>query len=217
MSGSKWKKVSCDTLKGGRCGREIWDLYILFGLQIHIHLIRSKGQFGFSRTDSKRERKMEMAIFKRKKSTTFTCPIGGFVASVDLCPDEYFSKGLMGKGIVIFPTNNVFYAPVDARVRFVFASKNALGLETADGIQCLIHAGIDTNRLEGRGFEMFVKEGDMVSQGDRLIAFDDRVLEQAGYDSVSPFVFCNVENMKLRVLKTGKVRANEQLIVVEHT
>lgn len=99
------------------------------------------------------------------KSTLFGCPISGEVAPVSQCPDPTFAQEILGPGVVIFPEGCELFAPADARVEFALSTKHALGLGTAEGVKFLIHVGMDTNKLEGDGFQSFAKMGDEVKRG----------------------------------------------------
>ncbi len=143
----------------------------------------------------------------------FGCPISGEVIPVSQCSDPTFAQGLLGPGVVIRPSDCVVYSPADARVEFSLSTKHALGLETANGIKFLIHVGMDTNRLKGEGFETFVKEGDSVKRGDKLLEFDPKVMAEHHCALDTPFVFCNCKTgWEVNLIKTGSVPAGEDLL-----
>ena len=100
------------------------------------------------------------------------------------------------------------FAPADARVEFALSTKHALGLGTAEGVKFLIHVGMDTNKLEGDGFQSFAKMGDEVKRGDKLLSFDPQVMAENRCSLATPFVFCN----SMEILRTGRVEAGEDLI-----
>lgn len=155
-----------------------------------------------------------MAENPARRAVLFGCPVTGVAAPIQECPDKSFSQEMMGQGVVLFPTGGTVYAPADAKVDFSFFTKHAVGLETDGGVEFLIHVGIDTNRLDGQGFELFVKTGDRVKRGDRLLSFDLDVIRKAGYSSAMPFVICNSADLELEILKLGPVEAGEDLIRV---
>ena len=86
------------------------------------------------------------------------------------------------------------YAPFDGTVTMTTPSKHAIGLVSNDGVELLIHVGLDTVELEGKGFEYFVKEGDVVTHGDKLLSFDRRVIEEAEYSLFTPIIVTNTPN-----------------------
>ena len=85
---------------------------------------------------------------------------------------------MTGDGFFVYPTENTVYAPADGEVTFVFDTKHAIGMTTADGIEYLLHIGIDTVKLNGQGFTVFAAEGQTVKKGDKLMEFDDEFIKQ---------------------------------------
>ena len=118
-----------------------------------------------------------------------TAPLSGRVIPLSEIPDEVFSQGVLGDGVGIEPTDQVVLAPADATVSSVIEdSRHACGLELDNGIELLIHVGIDTVSMGGDGFELHVKEGDRVRRGDRLITFDLKKIRAAGHPTVTAFL-----------------------------
>ncbi|MCM3549886.1 PTS system transporter subunit IIA [Niallia circulans] len=107
-----------------------------------------------------------------KKSNTFVSPASGTIKLIDQVKDETFSQKMMGDGFAIEPTSSHIYAPINAKVDFVFQTNHAVGLRTDDGKEILIHVGVDTVRLEGKGFTAHIKEGQRVKAGDLLLTVD---------------------------------------------
>ena len=153
-----------------------------------------------------------MGLFKRK--VEISCPIGGKVSPLEYCPDNVFSKGITGEGCVIFPTDNKVYAPFDAKIEFVFDLKHALVLK-GQGIECLIHVGLDTNSLRGEGFEVFVEPNQNVKKGELLLQVDFQILKKNKCIDVTPLVFTNLNRRDITVNKYGMVEANEPFITIE--
>ena len=129
------------------------------------------------------------------------CPVSGRAETLDKTPDEAFSQGLMGNGIVIFPKNNMVYAPDDATVVHIFPTKHALGLMTDSGLEILIHVGIDTVKLDGRGFTVFVEEGQHVNRGDKLLSFDMKYIRNNAASDAIPVVFTGGEDISVTLVK----------------
>ena len=109
---------------------------------------------------------------KEVKTNIITAPLAGKVASITEAPDEIFAQKMMGDGVVIFPTENILAAPIDGEITMIFPTKHALGIKSNDGIEILIHVGLDTVKLEGKPFNLFVTEGQKVKQGDKLMEID---------------------------------------------
>lgn len=131
------------------------------------------------------------SIRLRKRQITLLSPLAGQVAPLQSVHDSTFSAGLLGDGVAIKPSGNRIVAPEDAKVDAIFPTGHAVALRTFDGLDILIHVGLDTVKLNGRHFNVFVKPGDMVSQGDVLIEFDRKAIEDEGYDITSPVLVRN--------------------------
>ena len=142
-------------------------------------------------------------------------PIQGEVKDLTETPDPTFAEKMMGDGVVIFPTEGKVYAPFDGEVTFVFGTKHALGLKSDEGLEMLIHIGIDTVQLEGKGFDILVEDGQTMKQGDLLGTFDLAFITENAPSIATPIIFTNLEDQALDVKKYGEVRANEPLIEVK--
>lgn len=118
-------------------------------------------------------------------------PLTGRVVPLSEAPDEVFASGAMGKGIAIEPTEGVVKAPVNATVSTVFPTGHAIGLLTENGAEILIHIGLDTVNLDGKGFEKLVEAGEKVEAGQELVRFDIDLIQQEGYQTVTPIVVTN--------------------------
>lgn len=114
-------------------------------------------------------------------------------------PDTVFSSKLVGDGIAFEPNKGIIYAPADGKIIQVFPSKHAIGFKTEEGLELLIHIGIDTVNMKGEGFESYVQTGDSVKAGDKLMSFDTNLIKEKAKSTLSPFVITNldaVESMK---------------------
>ena len=143
-------------------------------------------------------------------------PLTGVAKDLSETPDEAFASKMMGDGAVVIPTDGNVVAPADAEVAFVFPSKHAVGLKTTDGLELLIHIGIDTVKLDGKGFETFVKDGDKVKKGDKLLSFDLEFIKDNAPSIASP-VICTALNdkQKVRLLNSGEIKAGDALIAID--
>ena len=128
-------------------------------------------------------------------------PFNGRAASITETPDEAFAEKMMGDGYVVFPSEGVVYAPEDCEISFVFPSKHALGLRTEDGLEYLLHIGVDTVKLEGKGFEVFVQENDKVKKGDKLMEFDIEYIKEHAKSEACIGVFTSLEEGQEIVMK----------------
>ncbi len=147
-----------------------------------------------------------------------TAILSGKVIPMEDVPDEVFSQKVMGDGIAIEPTNNTVYAPADAEVSVVMEdSKHACGLTLSNGMEVLIHVGIDTVDMNGDGFQMFVKVGDTVRRGDKLISFDPKKIKAAGHPIVTVFVITDEGNANDIQFHTGMNAEAGKTAVVSYT
>lgn len=121
-------------------------------------------------------------------------PLAGRVVPLNEVKDQVFSSGAMGKGNAIDPANGTLVAPADGTITTLFPTGHAIGLTTTDGVEILMHIGMDTVELEGKGFEIFVKQEDQVKKGDLLVKFDLSLIKEAGYSTVTPIVVTNTPN-----------------------
>ncbi|MFE8049445.1 PTS beta-glucoside transporter subunit IIABC [Brenneria goodwinii] len=121
-------------------------------------------------------------------------PIDGATHPLEQVSDQTFASGLMGKGIAIKPRSGRVVSPVNGTVASLFKTNHAIGLESDDGAEILIHVGIDTVKLNGQYFTAHVKTGDVVKQGDLLVEFDYQAIEAAGYDTITPIIITNSDD-----------------------
>ena len=115
-------------------------------------------------------------------------PLTGKVLPLEEVPDPVFAQKIVGDGIAIEPSFNIAYAPIDGIISAVVKGGHALTIKDEDGLEILVHIGIDTIKLKGDGFQCFVKEGDRVRKGEKIIEFDIEKIEKAGLPLVSPIV-----------------------------
>jgi glucose-specific phosphotransferase system IIA component len=127
-------------------------------------------------------------------------PIDGKIVSLSEIPDETFASEMMGKTIAILPSGSVVTSPFDGEVATLFHTNHAIGLISKDGVELLIHIGIDTVKMNGEGFKAFVKNGDAVVKGQKLIEFDRQLIQQKAKSLVTPIVVTNADQYpKLQV------------------
>ena len=118
-------------------------------------------------------------------------PLKGRVIPLSEVPDETFASGVLGDGVGIQPAEGKVYAPFDCTVAAVFDTKHAIGLETSDGVELLIHIGMDTVKLNGEPFTVYVEAGETVKAGGLLVEFDMDKIKAAGLDTVTPVIVTN--------------------------
>ena len=183
-----------------------------------------KNENAASATDSKTEdsstasdKAQEATDTKEPTSTVIiSSPMTGIAADLSTAPDEAFAGKMMGDGAVVTPEEGVVVAPEDGTVLFVFDTKHALGFTTDSGIGMIIHVGIDTVKLEGKGFDVQVEAGCHVNKGDVLMKLDLDYLK-ANAPSVTTPVICTElkDNQKIRLITDGPIKAGEPLYAVD--
>ncbi|AZS14296.1 beta-glucoside-specific PTS transporter subunit IIABC [Paenibacillus lutimineralis] len=146
-------------------------------------------------------------------------PLNGKIMPLELLPDEAIASGAMGKGIVIEPSSGRLTSPVSGTVTTVFPTGHAIGITSDEGVELLIHVGVNTVKLKGQFFDKKVKEGDRVKQGDLLLDFDVEQIRAAGFVTATPIIVTNSASY-LDVLKTDKSEAKHNdylLTIVNHS
>ena len=150
-----------------------------------------------------------------KEKITIYSPVTGVAADLSTAPDEAFAGRMMGDGAVVTPTDEIVYAPEDGEVCFVFETKHAIGFLTENGQSMLLHMGIDTVKLNGQGFKVFVENGQKVKRGEPLLELDLAYLNEHAPSMVSPILCTELEdNQKVRLLADGPVKAGEPLFEI---
>lgn len=158
----------------------------------------------------------EKAMGKIIKTEIIYSPVNGIADDISEAPDEAFAGRMMGDGAMVIPEDGEVRAPADGEISFVFETKHAIGFETADGTALLLHMGIDTVNLGGKGFEVLVEDGDMVKKGDVLMKLDLEFLKNSAPSLASPVLCTELsDNQKVHLLTSGKIKAGEALMSVD--
>jgi PTS system D-glucosamine-specific IIC component len=136
-------------------------------------------------------------------------PMTGKLLPISEVPDKIFSQKMMGDGFAIEPTEGTVVSPVAGKIVNLFPTKHAIGIETADGREVLVHVGIDTVNLKGKGFESLVEQGDTVEQGQTLLKVDLNIVKQEATSTITPIIFTNLAAGETVEIKDGSVRFGE--------
>lgn len=138
-------------------------------------------------------------------------PIDGKLIPISEVPDPVFGQKMMGDGFAIEPENGLVVSPVDGKILNVFPTKHAIGIQSSSGREILIHFGIDTVKLGGEGFEIFVAEGDEVKQGQQLLKVDVEYVKQHAPSIITPIVFTNLnEGQQVLINQAGPAKHGEK-------
>lgn len=155
-------------------------------------------------------------FLKKKKLETIYSPIEGVVVESKEVNDPTFAEEMLGKGLAIKPTVGKAYAPFDGTVEMIFPTKHALGLKSKNGVEVLMHIGLDTVKLEGKPFTVHVNAGDSISKGDLLVEFDMDMIKAEGLETITPVVVTNSFDYKEVTRLTGKtVKVGEVVMEIE--
>lgn len=169
--------------------------------------------FGFNDnmlSTNKKENTEEESILKDE---TISCPVSGEMISIEDVNDQTFASKMIGDGIAIKPNNGYVVSPIDGKVIMVAKTGHAIGVQSYSGAQILIHIGMDTVNMDGKGFAVHVEQGQTVARGDLLVQVDLKEIEKAGYDNIIPVVITNSDDYKsINVATCGIKEVNENII-----
>lgn len=147
--------------------------------------------------------------------TDLVSPENGTIMPLSEVKDEVFSSGAMGKGVAIEPSEGILHAPADGEIVMTFPTSHAIGMKTNDGAEILMHIGMDTVNLQGKGFETLVEKGAKVKAGDDLVKFDIDAIKEAGYVVTTPIVITNSANYSdVKQVATGEVKVGQKILAL---
>mgnify|MGYP003260627651 CR=1 FL=1 len=153
-------------------------------------------------------------FMKKNKREELVAVVDGKLISIEKVNDPVFSQKMMGDGFAIASTGDTVYACADATVSMLFPSNHAVGLTLDNGMEILIHIGIETVNEEGKGFTCFCEQGKTVKKGEALVKFDRQYLEEKGYDLTVIVVFTNKDSYKeFRKEDIENVKGGESVVV----
>lgn len=165
----------------------------------------------FSRLFKKASKKSKRSN-KEYDGYRFFSPVKGLAKSITDSTDPVYSQKLVGDGIMIFPTNNKVYAPVDGRIEFIFPYRHAFGMRTCTNLDLFLHIGIGSEKLKGSGFQMFVTEGQDVKQGQLIAEFDLVKLKKRAISPALSVLITNLPNTQKLLSFTDKNVTLEDII-----
>ena len=161
-------------------------------------------------TESASDDSQESAAAEAKEIES---PLTGTIIPLSEVHDEVFASEMMGKGCAIIPEEGKVYAPFDGKVVGLLDSHHAVGMESTDGVEVLIHVGMDTVKLNGRCFTIHVEEGEQVKKGQLLLEFDIPGIKEAGYEVTTPVIITNSDEFHdVQMKAEGQVTAGTQIL-----
>ena len=153
---------------------------------------------------------------KLNPSTKLVSPLNGDVKPLSEIKDEVFSSGAMGQGVAIEPSEGVLHAPADGKIALVFPTGHAVGINTTDGAEVLMHIGMDTVNLQGKGFKTLVQKGQEVKAGDPLVEFNIKEIKAAGYEVATPVVVTNSKKYEsINQVANGTVEVGQEILSLQ--
>lgn len=152
---------------------------------------------------------------KAKPDTVYS-PLSGNAIALENVNDPTFASGALGKGFAVVPSEGKVYAPFDGTLDLLYDTKHALGMTSSDGIELLVHVGLNMVELDGKYYIAHAQSGDTIKKGQLLLEFDISKIKEAGYDITTPVIVTNADNYKeVAVVKNGRIKAAEKAIVVK--
>lgn len=173
---------------------------------------------GKSSKDEKQQviNKEKLEIPEIIEKNVIYCPLKGEGIELEKVNDPTFAQGLLGQGFAVNPKEGKVLAPFDGKIVTLFPTKHAVGIVSNDGLEVLIHIGLNTVELDGKYYETHVKEGDVVSIGQTLVTFNIDKINKAGYETTTPVLVTNSDDYeKVSVIKTGDVDFMDKVIKAE--
>lgn len=152
-------------------------------------------------------------MFNFKKNSEILATQNGKIIELKNVPDEAFSQKMVGDGLAIMPTSDEIHSPVNGTIIQVPDTLHAYGIRSYDGLDILVHVGINTVELKGEGFQCLVKEGDKVKVGEVIAKADLSFIKDKGYELYTPIVITNMDVVKELSFKTGDVEAGKTVIL----
>ena len=154
-----------------------------------------------------------MFKFLKSKEIEIVSPMTGKAVDITEVPDPVFAEKMIGDGVAIEPTDGLVVSPCKGKVVQIFPTNHAVGIETKQGIDLLVHLGIDTVELNGKGFERLVEEGQEVDAGTPLIKMDLGLVGGEGKNTITPVIITTMDKVATMDITTGSVRAGKDVIM----
>ncbi|ATZ16218.1 PTS system glucose-specific IIA component [Entomoplasma freundtii] len=158
-----------------------------------------------------------MWIFGKNKNKNLEifAPVDGKLISLDQVEDDVFKDKMMGDGFAFEPLNGYFVAPMEGELITVFPTKHAYGIRNKNGVEVLLHIGLDTVNLNGDGFKSYVAQDQPIKVGDKLVDVDLEKIQKSVPSIKTPLVFTNQSGREIQILKNGNVKKGDLIAVLK--
>lgn len=155
-----------------------------------------------------------MGLFsKKEKQTIMIAAQSGTAVNITEVPDPVFAQKVLGDGIAIIPSSNEVFAPCTGTIAQVASTLHAVGIESDDGLEVLVHLGIDTVNLKGEGFTCYVKVGQHVKAGEKIMEMDVELIKSKNLNPISPCIITNMDDIVELKLSTGVTIGGETTVI----
>lgn len=176
------------------------------------------GRITGNEVDSSKKEREDTIMFKglfgkKEKNNKLYAPLRGEAVLLENIEDPMFAQKILGDGIAIEPSEGKVYSPADGTVSMIADTKHAIGINTQDGLELLIHIGMDTVALKGEGYTPKVEAGASVKKGDLLMEFDMDFIKEKGYSCVTPMIVTNMDDIKGVTPHAGAAVPGETVVV----
>ncbi|MCF6245122.1 MAG: PTS glucose transporter subunit IIA [Sulfurovum sp.] len=152
--------------------------------------------------------------FLKRKVREVKSPVDGQVITLESVDDEVFSQKMAGDGVAIIPVSNIFSAPIDGVVSKIFSTNHAYSIKSKKDLEVMVHIGLDTVSLEGKGFERLVQEGDSVKSGDDIIRVDLNYIREHAKDIITPIIISDESDVRDIDTMYGVVKSKDVIMEV---
>lgn len=160
--------------------------------------------------------KLFQNLFTKNGGIVIGSPAAGKLVSIKEVSDPTFSDEVLGKGAAIIPEDGRFYAPADGTISTIFPTGHAAAITSSDGVEILIHIGLDTVKLEGKHFTIHAAEGQEVKKGDLLLEADLEQINAEGYDIITPVIICNSDEFSaVEMMEPGETARGDGILKLQ--
>ena len=152
--------------------------------------------------------------FIKRKIREIKSPVDGQIVTLDSVDDEVFSQKMAGDGVAIIPMSNIFTAPINGTITKIFSTNHAYSIKSPKDLEVMVHIGLDTVALEGKGFERIANEGDTVKAGDEIIRVDLEYIKAHAKDIITPIIVSDESDVKSIKQMYGVVKSQDNIMEV---